>query len=52
MHNEYFCAHMSEEEKIAAEESFKAYVNPTELYMKLQDRAKKNVCVSLAVTFP
>ncbi|XP_033142204.1 polycomb group protein EMBRYONIC FLOWER 2-like [Brassica rapa] len=42
MHNEYFCAHMSEEEKIAAEESFKAYINPTELYMKLQDRAKKN----------
>ncbi|KAF3513721.1 hypothetical protein F2Q69_00001365 [Brassica cretica] len=33
---------MSEEEKIAAEESFKAYINPTELYMKLQDRAKKN----------
>ncbi|KAJ4907475.1 Polycomb group protein EMBRYONIC FLOWER 2 [Raphanus sativus] len=42
MHNEYFRAHMSEEEKIAAEESFNAYFYPTQLYTRLQDRAEKN----------
>ncbi|KAF8051435.1 hypothetical protein N665_1726s0007 [Sinapis alba] len=42
MQNEYFRAHMSEEEKIAGRESFKAYLNTIGLYVKIEDRAKKN----------
>ena len=52
MDMEHFRAHMSDEEKIAAEESLKAtYCPPVEFYIFFQRRAIKNVCVSLAVTF-
>ncbi|KAL0843981.1 hypothetical protein Bca101_017227 [Brassica carinata] len=42
MHNEYFRAHMPEEEKIAAKESFDEYFNPTAFYGRLHERAKDN----------
>ncbi|KAJ4868491.1 Polycomb group protein EMBRYONIC FLOWER 2 [Raphanus sativus] len=42
MHHEDFHVHMSEEEKIAAEESLKAYGKTIELDNILQRRAKKN----------
>ena len=49
---EYFREHMSDEEKIAAQESLKAtYGPPIEFYTFFRRRAIKNVCVSLAVTF-
>ncbi|KAL0843982.1 hypothetical protein Bca101_017228 [Brassica carinata] len=42
MRHEHFRVHMSEEEKIAAEESLQAYCKPIEFYNILQHRAKKN----------
>ncbi|KAJ4906133.1 Polycomb group protein EMBRYONIC FLOWER 2 [Raphanus sativus] len=42
MHNKYFRTHMSEEEKIAADESLKVYCQPRDLYVILQRHAIKN----------
>ena len=44
MCNEDPRVHLSEEEKIAAEESLEAYCKPVEFYNIIQRRAIKKVC--------
>ena len=51
MCNEDPRVHLSEEEKIAAEESLEAYCKPVEFYNIIQRHAIKKVCFSFYISF-